>query len=33
MEVVRIVFIASNHFLVVVPMLLNADGPPLYING
>jgi hypothetical protein len=27
MEVVRVVFIASNHFLAVVPFLLTADGP------
>jgi hypothetical protein len=27
MEVVGVVFIASNHFLVVAPILLTADGP------
>jgi hypothetical protein len=27
MEVVGVVFIASNHFLVVAPFLLTADGP------
>jgi hypothetical protein len=32
-EVVGVVFIATNHFLVVVPFLPTADGPPLYING
>jgi hypothetical protein len=26
MEVVAVVFIASNHFLVVAPILPNADG-------
>jgi hypothetical protein len=33
MEVVGVVFIVSNHFIVVAPILLNAEGPPLYING
>jgi hypothetical protein len=28
-----VVFIASNHFLVVAPFLPTADGPPLHING
>jgi hypothetical protein len=39
MEVVGVVFIASNHFLVVAPFLPTADGPrscpdgpPLRIN-
>jgi hypothetical protein len=27
MEVVGVVFIALNHFLVVVPFLSTADGP------
>jgi hypothetical protein len=27
MEVVGVVFIASNHFLVVAPFLSTADGP------
>jgi hypothetical protein len=27
MEVVGVVFIASNHFLVVAPFVLTADGP------
>jgi hypothetical protein len=27
MEVVGVVFIASNHFLVVAPILSTADGP------
>jgi hypothetical protein len=27
MEVVGVVFIASNHFLAVAPFLLTADGP------
>jgi hypothetical protein len=40
MEVVGVVFIATNHFLAVAPFLPTADdpcywfsGPPLYING
>jgi hypothetical protein len=33
MEVVGVVFIATNYFLVVAPILPTADGPPLYING
>jgi hypothetical protein len=33
MEVVGVVFIAPNHFLVVAPFLSTADGPPLDING
>jgi hypothetical protein len=33
MEVVGVVFIASNHFLVVASFLPTADGPPLHING
>jgi hypothetical protein len=39
MEVVEVVFIAINHFLVVALVLLDADGlcpgpdgPPLHIN-
>jgi hypothetical protein len=27
MEVVGVVFIATNHFLAVAPILPNADGP------
>jgi hypothetical protein len=40
MEVVGVVFIATNHFLAVAPILPTAmirapgpDGPPLHING
>jgi hypothetical protein len=39
MEVVGVVFIASNHFLAVAPFLPwtvrapGLDGPPLHING
>jgi hypothetical protein len=33
MEVVEVVFIASNHFLVIAPFLSTVDGPPLHING
>jgi hypothetical protein len=40
MEVVGVVFIAPNHFLVVAPFLPTADGPrpwsgrsALHING
>jgi hypothetical protein len=33
MEVVGVVFIAFNHFLVVASFLPTADGPPLHING
>jgi hypothetical protein len=40
MEVVEFVFIATNHFLAVAPILPTADvrapspdGPPLYINS
>ena len=40
MEVVRVVFIATNHFLAVAPFYrlrtvraLGPDGPPLQING
>jgi hypothetical protein len=29
-EVIEVVFIASNHFLVVAPFLPTADGPPLH---
>jgi hypothetical protein len=39
MEVVGVVFIATNHFLVVAPILPTADGPrsgpdglPMHIN-
>jgi hypothetical protein len=32
MKVIGVVFIASNHFLVVVPFLPTADGPPLHTN-
>jgi hypothetical protein len=32
MEVVGVVFIATNHFLAVASILPTADGPPLYIN-
>jgi hypothetical protein len=32
MEVVGVVFIATNHFLAVAHFLPTADGPPL-ING
>jgi hypothetical protein len=28
MKVVGVVFIAPNHFLIVAPFLLTADGPP-----
>jgi hypothetical protein len=33
MEVVGVVFIASNHFLAVALFLPIADGPPLHFNG
>jgi hypothetical protein len=33
MEVVGVVFIATNHFLAIAPFQSTADGPPLYING
>jgi hypothetical protein len=33
MNVVGVVFIASNHFLAVAPFLPTADGLPLHING
>jgi hypothetical protein len=33
MEVVGVVFIVTNHFLVVASFLLTADGPSLHING
>jgi hypothetical protein len=40
MEVVGVVFIATNHFLAVAPILPTADGPcpwsgrsALHING
>jgi hypothetical protein len=33
MEVVGVVFIASNRFLAVAPILPTADGPPLHINS
>jgi hypothetical protein len=33
MEVVGVVFMATNHFLAVALILPTADGPPLYING
>jgi hypothetical protein len=33
MEVVGVVFIAPNHFLVVAHFLSTADGLPLHING
>jgi hypothetical protein len=33
MEVVGVVFISSNHFLAVAPLLLTANGLPLHING
>jgi hypothetical protein len=33
MEVVGVVFIASNHFLAVGLFLSTADGPSLHING
>jgi hypothetical protein len=32
MQVVGVVFIASNHFLAIAHFLPAADGPPLYIN-
>jgi hypothetical protein len=32
MEVVEVVFIVTNDFLVVVNILPHADGPPMYIN-
>jgi hypothetical protein len=33
MEVVGVVFISSNHFLAVDPIMPTADGPSLHING
>jgi hypothetical protein len=33
MKVVGVVFIASNHFLVVSPFLPTVDGPRPYPNG
>jgi hypothetical protein len=33
MEVVGVVFIATNHFLVVAPFLPTMDGLPLHINN
>jgi hypothetical protein len=33
MEVIGVVFIATNHFLVVATFLPTADGQPLHING
>jgi hypothetical protein len=33
MEVVGVIFIATNHLLVVVSFLATADGLPLHING
>jgi hypothetical protein len=33
MEVVGVVFIATNHFLVVAHFLPTANSPPLHING
>jgi hypothetical protein len=32
MEVVGVIFIATNHFLVVAHFLPITDGPPLHIN-
>jgi hypothetical protein len=33
MEVAGVVFIATNHFLVIAFFLSTTDGPPLHING
>jgi hypothetical protein len=33
MDVVGVVFIATNHFLAVAHFLPTADGPSLRING
>jgi hypothetical protein len=33
MEVVGVIFIATNNFLAVVSFLPTADGPSLHING